>query len=78
MTIVEKYIDQNQELFMRAARDIWEYAEVAYKEVKPLARLMGLLKDNGFRVQAGVGAAPTAFIAEYGMRPAHHRYDRRV
>lgn len=66
MTIVEKYIDQNQELFMRAARDIWEYAEVAYKEVKSSARLMGLLKDNGFRVQAGVGAAPTAFIAEYG------------
>lgn len=66
MTNIEKYIDKNKDLFIQVASDIWEYAEVGYTEFKSAARLVGVLKEYGFRVQEGVADAPTAFIAEYG------------
>lgn len=66
MTDIEKYIDENKDLFIQVASDIWEYAEVGYTEFKSAARLTGVLKEHGFRVQEGVADAPTAFIAEYG------------
>lgn len=66
MTGIEKYIDDNKELFIQVASDIWEYAEVGWQEFKSSARMVGVLKEHGFRVQEGVADAPTAFIAEYG------------
>jgi aminobenzoyl-glutamate utilization protein B len=45
---------------------IWEYAEVGYKEVKSSALLQKTLSDNGFDVKAGVAGIPTAFVATYG------------
>ena len=63
---IETFIDNNQELFKQVARDVWSYAEVGYTEVKSSARLEQVLEDFGFRVQKGVGEAPTAFVAEYG------------
>ncbi|RTL58292.1 MAG: amidohydrolase [Sphingobacteriales bacterium] len=48
------------------ALQIWNYAEVGYKEVKSSALLQKTLSDNGFNVQAGVAEIPTAFVATYG------------
>ncbi|MBI1781633.1 MAG: amidohydrolase [Sphingobacteriales bacterium] len=48
------------------ALQIWNYAEVGYKEVKSSALLQKTLSDNGFTVQAGVAQIPTAFVATYG------------
>lgn len=48
------------------ALQIWNYAEVGYKEVKSSALLQKTLSDNGFTVQAGVAEIPTAFVATYG------------
>ncbi|MFT3932414.1 MAG: M20 family metallopeptidase [Chitinophagaceae bacterium] len=45
---------------------IWDYAEVGYKEVKSSALHQKTLQDNGFTVQAGVADIPTAFVATYG------------
>ena len=48
------------------ALQIWNYAEVGYKEVKSSALLQKTLSDNGFDVKAGVADIPTAFVATYG------------
>jgi aminobenzoyl-glutamate utilization protein B len=48
------------------ALQIWEYAEVGYKEVKSSALLQKTLTENGFDVKAGVADIPTAFVATYG------------
>lgn len=48
------------------ALQIWDYAEVGYKEVKSAALHVQHLKDAGFTVETGVADIPTAFVATYG------------
>jgi aminobenzoyl-glutamate utilization protein B len=50
----------------KTALQIWEYAEVGYKEVKSAALHIQHLKDAGFTVETGVAGIPTAFVATYG------------
>jgi aminobenzoyl-glutamate utilization protein B len=52
--------------YKKIALQIWDYAEVGYKEVKSSALLQKTLADNGFTVKAGVADIPTAFVASYG------------
>jgi aminobenzoyl-glutamate utilization protein B len=52
--------------YKKIAMQIWDYAEVGYKEVKSSALHQKTLQDNGFTVQAGVADIPTAFVATYG------------
>ena len=52
--------------YKKIAMQIWDFAEVGYKEVKSSALLQKTLQDNGFTVQAGVADIPTAFVATYG------------
>jgi aminobenzoyl-glutamate utilization protein B len=59
-------IQSNYDQYKQVALDIWNYAEVGYKEVKSSALLQKTLKDNGFAVEAGVAEIPTAFVATYG------------
>lgn len=47
-------------------RQIWEYAELGYQEQKSSAALQAELKRQGFRIEAGIGGAPTAFTATWG------------
>ena len=63
---IAKNIDADYDKYKKTALQIWDYAEVGYKEVKSSALLQQLLKDNGFTVQAGVAEIPTAFVATYG------------
>jgi len=56
-----KYAD-----YRKIAFQIWDYAEVGYKEVKSSALHQKTLQDAGFTVQAGVADIPTAFVATYG------------
>ncbi len=59
------------ETYKKIAVQIWDYAEVGYKEYKSSALLQQTLKDNGFTVEAGVAGMPTAFVAHYGSgKPA--------
>ncbi len=53
-------------LYQNYATQIWDYAEVGYKEHKSSALLQKLLKENGFTVEVGVAEIPTAFVATYG------------
>lgn len=50
----------------KTALQIWDYAEVGYKEVKSAALHIQHLKDAGFTVESGVAGIPTAFVASYG------------
>ena len=45
------------------SRDIWEAAEVGYKETRSSALLRDELKASGFRIEEGVAGMPTAFVA---------------
>ena len=59
-------IQSHYEEYKKDALEIWNYAEVGYKEVKSSALLQKTLQDNGFTVEAGVAGIPTAFVATYG------------
>lgn len=50
----------------RVARQIWEWAEVGYKEEKSSTLLASELQKAGFKVTKGVAGIPTAFTAEWG------------
>ena len=63
---VLKAIDLKTEQYAQAATQIWNFAEVGYKEVKSSALLQQMLKDAGFTVQSAVAGMPTAFIATAG------------
>jgi len=59
-------IQSHYDDYKKIALQIWDYAEVGYKEQKSSALLQQTLKDNGFSVEAGVAGIPTAFVATYG------------
>jgi aminobenzoyl-glutamate utilization protein B len=61
-----KEINQKEKLYGALSKQIWNYAEVGYQEVKSSALLQEQLKKEGFKVQAGVSEIPTAFIATFG------------
>ena len=49
--------------YKNVALQIWNFAEVGYKETKSSLLLQQTLKDAGFSVQSGVAEIPTAFVA---------------
>ena len=59
-------IQLKYEEYKQTAFQIWNFAEVGYKEEKSTALLQQTLGDNGFTVQKGVAGIPTAFVATYG------------
>jgi aminobenzoyl-glutamate utilization protein B len=59
-------IQSNFEANKKTALQIWDNAELGYKEVKSSALLQNILKENEFSIQSGVAGMPTAFIATYG------------
>jgi aminobenzoyl-glutamate utilization protein B len=56
-----KYLD-----YKNIALQIWNHAELGYKEVESSKLHQKTLKDNGFTVQAGIADIPTAFVATFG------------
>ncbi|MEO7263536.1 MAG: amidohydrolase [Ferruginibacter sp.] len=61
-----KNIQSGYETYKKIALNIWDYAEVGFKETKSSLLLQNTLKDNGFTVNANVAGMPTAFVATYG------------
>lgn len=59
-------LQQQYPTYKQTALQIWEYAELGYKEVKSSELLQQQLKAAGFSVEAGVAGIPTAFVATYG------------
>ncbi len=59
-------LQSGYEEYKKTALQIWDYAEVGYKETKSSALHQQTLRNNGFTVEAGVAGIPTAFVATYG------------
>ena len=60
------FIENNRETYIRAAKEIWSYAEPAFEERRSAACLAGILRENGFAVEMGTGGCETAFTASWG------------
>lgn len=60
-------LDNRYGFYKETALEIWNYAELGYKEVKSSALLQSILMENGFKVEKGVAGLPTAFVATYGV-----------
>jgi aminobenzoyl-glutamate utilization protein B len=59
-------LDAGAQRYGDMSRQIWELAEVGYKETKSSALLRDELKAAGFRIDEGVAGMPTAFVATWG------------
>ena len=59
-------IDARYDETASLARQIWEWAEVGYKETQSSKLLQDALQAEGFKIKAGVAGIPTAFTAEWG------------
>ena len=47
------------------AKEIWNYAELSYEEVRSAAALMEALRKEGFAIEEGIAGIPTAFTATF-------------
>ena len=63
---VQDEIQRNQNTYRDIAMQIWNLAEVGYKEERSSTLLKETLKANGFHIDSGVAGIPTAFVATYG------------
>jgi aminobenzoyl-glutamate utilization protein B len=63
---VIKNLDQDYNRYKEIALDIWQFAELGYKETQSSALLQKILKESGFNVQSPVAGIPTAFVATFG------------
>lgn len=63
--VVQK-LDARAAEYGKMGRQIWEFAELGYKENRSSALLQEELKKQGFKLETGIGGAPTAFTATWG------------
>ncbi len=61
-----KNLDAKYADYKGIAMQIWNYAELGYKEVESSKLHQKTLKDNGFTIEPGVAGIPTAFVATFG------------
>lgn len=59
-------IEQHGDHYGQIAQQIWQFAELDFREFKSAQLLQRTLEAEGFSVQSGVAGMPTAFVAEYG------------
>lgn len=59
-------IDARRADLVSLADRIWGFAETALRETRSAALLADYAERQGFRVERGVAAMPTAFVASYG------------
>jgi len=65
---VMKFVDSRYEQTAALARDLWEFAEVGYQEVKSSALIKETLIAEGFEIESGLAGIPTAFTATFGTK----------
>ncbi len=60
------FVDSRYEQTAALARDLWEFAEVGYQEVRSSALIKETLAAEGFEIESGLAGIPTAFVATFG------------
>jgi len=63
---VLSWIDGNCNPFFTYSDSIWSFSELGCEEFLSSRLLVGILRDNDFKVQEGVAGMPTAFVATWG------------
>ena len=61
-----EWVEENRERLSDFQRQIWNYAEPAWREYRSAKAYCDLLRAEGFTVEEGSGDMPTAFVASYG------------
>ena len=59
-------INAKADMLTRASDNIWEYAEMAFREHKSMNEICAILEAEGFKVEKGIGDVETAFSGTYG------------
>ena len=59
-------LDQKSSALISVSDNIWEAAEVAFREEKSAEYLIQYAEENGLKVEKGLAGMPTAFTATYG------------
>lgn len=59
-------VDVQGDRTARVAKQIWDWAELGYLELRSSNLLQRELAAEGFKVEEGVAGIPTAFVAEWG------------
>jgi aminobenzoyl-glutamate utilization protein B len=54
------------EFTQQVVDQIFSYAELGFQETETSRYLVGILRENGFRVEEGVAGIPTAWVATWG------------
>jgi aminobenzoyl-glutamate utilization protein B len=62
-----KQMDARAAHYGEVSRQIWEFAEVGYKEFKSAELLKSELRQAGFSIEENVAGIPTAFTATWGQ-----------
>ncbi len=61
-----RQIDARAKLIQQMVDQVFSYGELGFQEVETSKYLTGILEQNGFKVERGVGGMPTAFVAKWG------------
>ncbi|MFN6062499.1 MAG: amidohydrolase [Bacteroidota bacterium] len=59
-------LEEKKQQYGDVATNIWNLAELGYKEGKSANLLQSMLKEEGFTIETGVAGIPTAFTATFG------------
>jgi aminobenzoyl-glutamate utilization protein B len=60
-------MDAGADHYGKISRQIWEFAELGYKEQKSATLLISELRSAGFKIQQNIAGIPTAFTATWGQ-----------
>lgn len=69
MSYVDKIIqaiEGKKDLFINLSDSIWDIAETKFEEYQSAELYCGLLEEQGFQVEKGIGGLPTAFKGTFG------------
>ncbi len=61
---VSRLVAAKKDMAKKLAIDIWNYAELSYKEEKSSREIIDILIKEGFSVEEGIAGIPTAFLAK--------------
>ncbi|MDX8339033.1 amidohydrolase [Draconibacterium sp. IB214405] len=64
---IEKEVDAVSDMIWDVASNVWEYAELGYKEFESSSHVSETLEKNGFAISdRGIGGLDTSWIASWG------------
>ena len=61
-------VDDLADVIANANDEVWQAAEVYFKEYKSADALVKAANDFGFETEMGVSGIPTAFVSKWGTK----------